>query len=251
MNDRELDDMLNQWADPTVPPTLRENVRAGFRERLSRAVTALPRPRFPRLRFAFAFAGMAAALLLATAAFPQVGRIFSSEDIPYSVDSEFVMYPLDREPRTYLTLTSYSRNAEEVVLTWAMPDHPMAGPIHRTLDFFITFVHGNGKRLPRVPEATATTGCGHNCIRLASESLGPAAQLLSNGCATGTVVGRETILGHETVAVQRPLENGGRGTFWLAPDLGCHSLRTLIEQGSDGSYRRIFEKRALRINPGS
>ena len=60
MNDRELDDMLNQWADPAVPPTLRENVRAGFRERLSRAVTALPRPRFPRLRFAFAFAGMAA-----------------------------------------------------------------------------------------------------------------------------------------------------------------------------------------------
>jgi hypothetical protein len=249
MNDRELDDMLNQWADPAVPPTLRENVRAGFRERLSRAVTALPRPRFPRLRFAFAFAGMAAALLLATAAFPQVGRIFSSEEIPYSVDSEFVIFPLDREARAYLTATSYSRNGKEVVLAWSMIDHPFATPIHRVLGGLITLVHGS----PNATEdATATLGCGHSCFGLAFESLGPPAQLLSNGCVAGTVVGRETILGHATVGVQRPLEGGGRGTFWLAPDLGCHSLRTTIEwPASDGHYQRTREKRALRINPGS
>src|SRR6185503_4712681 len=72
MNDQELDDMLNQWDTPAVPPTMRENVRAGFRERVVRAIPIIPRPRFPRLRFVFGFAGLAAALLLATAAFPQV-----------------------------------------------------------------------------------------------------------------------------------------------------------------------------------
>ena len=246
MNDHELDDMLNQWDPPAVPPTMRENVRAGFRERVVDAIPIIPRRRFPRLRFAFGFAGLAAALLLTTAAFPQVGRMFSSEPVPYTVDSEFVMFPQDREPRTYLTLTSYSRNAKEVVLDWAMPQHPFAGPIHRVLDALITFVHGSPGS-SAAGDASAATGCGHNCIRVATESLGPAAQLLSSGCVTGTVVGRETILGHDTVAVQRTID-AGRGTFWLAPDLGCHALRVVIEDPV--SNRRFVEKRALRINPG-
>jgi hypothetical protein len=249
MNDQELDDMLNQWDTPAVPPTMRENVRAGFRERVVRAIPIIPRPRFPRLRFAFGFAGLATALLLATAAFPQVALMLSSEPIPYSVDSEFVIFPFDREPRAYMTATSYSRNGKEVVLTWSMSDHPFAGPIHRAIGALITLIHGSPEE---ASDATATLGCGHACFGMASESLGPAAQLLSNGCVTGTVVGRETILGHATVAVQRPLEGGGRGTFWLAPDLGCHSLRTSIEwQAPDGHYQRTREKRALRINSGS
>jgi hypothetical protein len=198
-----------------------------------------------------ALAGLAAVLLLATAAFPQMGRMLSSEPIPYSVDSEFVMFPMDREPRAYLTATTYSRNGQEVVLTWSMPDHPFVAPIHRTIGGLITLVHGSHGS-PNAADAVATLGCGHGCLGLESESLGPAAQLLSKGCVTGTVVGRETILGHATVGVQRPLEGGGRGTFWLAPDLGCHSLRTSIEwQAADGKYQRTKEKRALRINPGS
>ena len=249
MNDHELDDMLNQWHTPAVPPTLRENVRAGFRERVIGAIPVVPRPPFPRLRFAFGLIGVAAALLAATAAFPQVGRILSSEPIPYSVDSEFVIFPGDREPRPYMTVTSYSSNGKEVVLTWSMADHPFAAPIHRVLGGLITLVHGSPKE---TSDATAILGCGHACFAMASESLGPPAQLLRNGCVTGTVVGRETILGRETVGVQRPLEGGGRGTFWLAPDLGCHSLRTLIEWPAPGGhYQRTMEKRALRINSGS
>ena len=248
MNDQELDDVLNQWDAPAVPPTLRENVRAGFRERVRNAIPIIPRPRFPRLRFAFAFAGVATALLVATVAFPQVGRMLSSEPIPYSVDSEFVIFPGDREPRAYLTATSYSRNGQEVVLTWSMLDHPFATSIHRVIGGLMTLVHGSPHA---AADATATLGCGHSCFGMAAESLGPAAQLISNGCVTGTVVGRETILGHATVGVQRPLGGGGRGTFWLAPDLGCHSLRTTIEwPAPDGHYQRTREKRALRINPG-
>jgi hypothetical protein len=251
MNDQELDDMLNQWDAPGVPPSLRENVRAGFRQQASRAIRVIPRPHFPLLRVAFALAGVVAVLLLATAAFPQVGRMLSSEPIPYSVDSEFVNFHKDREPRAYVTATTYSRNGQEVVLTWSMPDHPFAAPIHRALSGLITLVHGSHGTADAA-DATATIGCRHNCLGLESESLGPAAQLLSNGCVTGTVVGRETILGHATVGVQRPLDGGGRGTFWLAPDLGCHSLRTSIEwQAADGQYQRTTEKRALRINPGS
>jgi hypothetical protein len=248
MNDHELDDMLNQWDSPAVPPTLRESVHAGFRERVIRAIP-VPRSGFPRLRFALGLIGVSAALLAATAAFPEVGRILSSEPIPYSVDSEFVIFPGDREPRPYLTVTSFSSNGKEVVLTWSMSDHPFAAPIHRVLGELITLAHGRPKE---TADATAILGCGHNCFGMASESLGPAAQLLSNGCVTGTVVGRETILGHATVAIQRPLEGGGRGTFWLAQDLGCHSLRTLIEwPAPDGHYQRTREKRALRINSGS
>src|SRR5262249_2512578 len=235
MNDQELDDMLNKWDTPAVPSSLRENVRAGFRERVIRAIPVIPRPRFPRLRFAFGFAGLVAALLLATAAFPQVGRMLSSEAIPYSVDSEFVIFPMDREPRAYMTATSYSRNGKEVVLEWSMIDHPFATPIHRVIGALITLVRGSPEETSDGP---TTLGCGHSCFGVASESLGPAAQLLNNGCVTGTVVGRETILGHATVGVQRPVGNGGRGTFWLAPDLGCHSLRTTIEvRAPDGNYQ--------------
>ena len=249
MNDHELDEMLNQWDTPAAPPILREKVRAGFREWVIGAIPVIPRPRFPRLRFAFGLVGVAAALLAATAAFPQVGRILSSEPIPYSVDSEFVIFPRDREPRPYMTVTSYSSNAKEVVLTWSMSDHPFAAPIHRVVGGLMSLVHGSPEE---TSDATAILGCGHACFGMASESLGPAAQLLSNGCVSGTVVGRETILGHATVAVQRPLEGGGRGTFWLAPDLGCHSLRTLIEwPAPDGHYQRSMEKRALRINARS
>jgi hypothetical protein len=248
MNDHELDDMLNQWDTPAVRPALRERVRAGFRERAIRAMAVIPRVRFPRLRFAFGFAGLAAALLLATAAFPQVARLLSSEPIPYSVDSEFVMFPVDREPRAYMTATSYSRDGKEVVLTWSMPDHPFVTPIHRTLGALIALFHGSPED---ASEATATLGCGHACFGLDSASLGPAAQLLRNGCETGTVVGRETILGHATVGVQRPLGNGGRGTFWLAPDLGCYSLRTTVEWSvREGQYVRTREKRAVRIHSG-
>jgi len=249
MNDRELDDMLNQWDTPSVPPGMREKVRVGFRERVLRALPVIPRARFPRLRFAFGFAGLAAGLVLATAAFPQVAQMLSSEPIPYSVDSEFVSFPFDREPRAYMTATSYSRNGKEVVLTWSMTDHPLVTPVHRVVGALITLVHGSPKD---TSDATTTLGCGHSCFGTASESLGPAAQLLSNGCVTGTVVGRETILGHAAVGVQRPLEGGGRGTFWLAPDLGCYSLRTTIEwPAPDGHYQRTREKRALRINTGS
>src|SRR5207253_321090 len=123
----------NQWNTPAVPPRLRDNVRAGFRQRVIRAIPVIPRPRFPRLRFAFGLAGLAAAVMATTAAFPQVGRILSTEPIPYSVDSEFVIFPDDREPRPYLTLTSYSSNGKEVVLTWSMSDHRFAAPIHRVL----------------------------------------------------------------------------------------------------------------------
>jgi len=249
MNDRELDDMLNQWDKPAAPPALREKVRAGFHERALRPMSVIPRPRFPRVRFAFGIAGFAAALLAAVAAFPQVSRLFSGAPIPYSVDSEFVIFPRDREPRPYMTLTSYSSNGKEVALTWSMTDHPFATPIHRMLGELMTLVHGSPKE---TSDATAILGCNHSCFGMAVESLGPAAELLSNGCVTGTVVGRETILGYKTVGVQRQLEDGGRGTFWLAPDLGCHSLRTTIEwQAPDGFYHRTREKRALRITSGS
>ena len=166
MNDQELDEMLNQWNAPAAPPSLRENLRAGFRERISRAIPIILRPRFPRLRFAFALAVLAAVLLLATAAFPQVGRMLSSEPIPYSVDSEFVMFPMDREPRAYLTATTYSRNGQEVVLTWSMPDHPFATPIHRVVGALITLVHGSPNE---TSDATTTLGCGHSCFGVASD----------------------------------------------------------------------------------
>ena len=193
---------------------------------------------------------MAAALLLATAAFPQVARMLSSEPIPYSVDSEFVIFPGDREPRAYMTPTSYSRNGKEVVLTWSMPDHPFATPIHRTLGAMITLVHGSPEE---TSDATATLGCGHACFGMASASLGPAAQLLRNGCVTGTVVGRETILGHATVGVQRPLGMAERGDVLACAGSGlllaAHDGR-MVGCGTD-SYVRTREKRALRINPGS
>jgi hypothetical protein len=76
-------------------------------------------------------------------------------------------------------------------------------------------------------------------------------------CAAGSVIGGETILGHSTIAVMRPLPNprptpsrpaAARITMWMAPDLGCFALRLAIEeQRPDGTFRLVSEKQALHV----
>jgi hypothetical protein len=66
----------------------------------------------------------------------------------------------------------------------------------------------------------------------------------------GAVVARETLLNHPTAAVQFPLGENQRMTWWTAPDLGCFALRITTEQKQpDGTFRLVREKRALRVNP--
>lgn len=249
MNDQELDEMLNTWKAPDAPQSLRQRVRAGFD-------TQRPQRARPRFRFAFALAGTAAALLLAAQAFPQAMRIFSSEPIPYEVDSEFVVYRGDNPAHIYLTMTSYNRAGKEVVLTWTMPGNPIVGAVHRTLgsigEFFAQISMSTEEAERAHSEASVVTGCrGHGCVGLASEPLGSASDLLTKGCAFGDVIGRETILGHSTVAVQRS-RGGRRDTYWLAPDLGCFALRVATEyrMPADGEYRLTTERRAVRVLAG-
>lgn len=257
MNDQELDDMLDTWQPPPVPPSLRENVRAGFTARRLSAIAPPSRPS-RRFRFVAALAGIAATLVLAVQAFPQAARLFSGDPIPYTVDSEIVMHPMYRAPRAYMTLTSYNQNGKEVVLTWTFPNNPIVGAIHRSLGQLGSLFSQIAAPFIESPEeaelarnrASVITGCDdHACLNLRTESLGQVSDLLGRGCAIGEVVGRETILGHPTLAVrpQRDGQKGWRRTFWLAPDLGCFALQFEADQEIDGVYRTIFSKRALRV----
>jgi hypothetical protein len=75
-------------------------------------------------------------------------------------------------------------------------------------------------------------------------------------CVDGSVVGRETILGYPTTAVERSVSNpratqerpAARMTLWMAPDLGCFALRIRTEeQGPDGTFHLVSGKQALKV----
>ena len=102
------------------------------------------------------------------------------------------------------------------------------------------------------------SGCGgETCLSLNNWFFVRAATGPSAPCAAGEVVGSETILGHPTTAVMRPMPNAratpnrpaeARITMWMAPDLGCFALRVAIEeQQPEGAFRLVSEKQALSV----
>ena len=70
-----------------------------------------------------------------------------------------------------------------------------------------------------------------------------------NGCAAGPVVGRETILGYPTVAIQWSGSADGRITVWQSPDLSCFPLKLRYERRfPDGNFHLLIERLALKVN---
>lgn len=240
MNDTELDEMLNQWDAPTVNKSLREKVRAGFgalRERPRKRWFAWPSWHIGK----GLLAGMAAAgvffLVVIAQAFPQsfgFGGASPALGFPYFVQSQVTVYAEDGSSRIDAIVRSYSYKGMEIVLDEKHPDNPIQ-------EFIKNFHNGVHYTLLRyvpglvLPESSAKDAWFGAYVK--------------SGCVDkgDVAVGHETILGHATTLIQQTYPDG-RWTAWRAPDLGCFTLRTRMEEPLPvGGYRVTRQRDALGV----
>jgi hypothetical protein len=240
MNDTELDQLLNSWDASPVPASLRACVRAGFHARPERS-------KFPVGRVLIAAVGIGIFLLAVTLALPQTLSLISpTVRAPYIVDSDIVRYGFDGTPSVELSLGSYNNDGSEVVVYETahslLPAIKLGlqaiGPVVGRLTLLFVVSHEQSERAKLIARVSAG---------FEGYWLGSAASLIHSGCVNGPVVGHETILNHQTIAV-RQFSDRQRMTLWMAPDLGCFALRlTREERRSDGTFRLVLKKQATKV----
>jgi hypothetical protein len=255
MNDQELDDILNTWRTPAPLPGFRERIRAGFRPPSRRWFALRPRT------FAVAAAlGAVALLFFVPRADPQ-----PAPAIPWTVDSEFIRYADGGSSSVEMLMTSWMQGGNETVLSRSDPSNPLTtamwqaadaiGPAHDRIVSSLFFDQAKLERIhkSRAERAARTvgavTGCEAHCLAVNHFYFERAQSGAGTPCVASPLVGRDTILGHPTVAFRQRWTEHGRNTVWMAPDLGCIALRSLYEgEEPDGSFKMVSEKRAVRIN---
>jgi hypothetical protein len=265
MNDTELDDILNAWRTPPVPPSLAEHVRAGYTQKQGHGslVTAFWRwiTVHPRTLAACAVVSILTLLIAVPGAHPQ-----PAPAVPWTVESEFLHYAEDGSSSVEMLMTSYVLNGNETVLSRWAPSNPMTtalwstadaiGPVHDRIISRLMFGSAKMEEIHKSREARAArtvgavTGCGPMCLSVSHSFWERAMPGPATGCVAREIAGRDTILGHATTAFQDRWTEHGRMTVWMAADLGCFALRSTYEtQQPDGSFRMVGEKRAVKITP--
>jgi hypothetical protein len=263
MNENELDDILDTWHVPAASPSLRDHVRAGFTRRpdrttflsaLWRWMTIHPRS----LATSAAVAGVAL-LMMVSRADPQ-----PAPAIPWTVDSEFLRYADDGSSSIEMYATSYIEKGAEKILARSAPSNPLKtamwvaadaiGPAHDRIVSRLMFDQAKLDRIHKSREERASrtvgmvTGCGALCLTVDHFFFERATPGPATGCLAGTVVGRDTILGHPVTAFRERWTEHGRMTVWMAADLGCFALRGVYEaEQTDGNFHVVSEKRAVKI----
>jgi hypothetical protein len=229
MNDAELDDILNIWIAPDAPPSLRSRVRAGYRD-------LAPRRSPLRIVFWTTAAGFAVFLFFLTAAFPQTAKLVAAtQKIPFNVTTYLIQIGPNGSLTHELVQTSYLRGGHEVMLSQSIPGNPLATlamsaitGLHLFLGEFVDPLFGGN----REPEP----------------GMQQHAALVAAGCVNGPVVGHETILGYQTVDIQRDNLPDLRTVIAMAPDLSCFPLKTVrSRQNPDGSWRLVWQRHALKV----
>jgi hypothetical protein len=235
MNDTELDEMLNQWGVPPVRAELRERVRSGYATKPNRD----RRRFFAPVGWKGLFAGFATAAILfmfvITAAFPQSLGLFSGGfRIPYLVESEQIRYRADGSENVF-HVTSFMHGADQFVLKVTNPGNPFMSMVQEIASPVHSF-------LLQVAPSTILR-------KQSSDDIARHRALVNNGCVRpgGSAIGQEKILGHVTTVVS----GGGtqeRVTQWMAPDLGCFTLRLIVETPQpDGSFRLSLKSYAVKV----
>jgi hypothetical protein len=229
MNDTELNDILNIWTAPDAPPSLRSRVRVGYRDLA---------PRRSRVRTIFwtTAAGFAIFLFFLTAAFPQTAKLVAAaEKIPFTVTTDLIEIGLNGSLTHELVQTSYLRGGHEVMLSQSIPGNPLATLAMSAITEYHLFLGeivdplfgGNHEPEPGLQQHAA---------------------LVAAGCVNGPVVGHETILGYQTVDIQRDTPPGLITVIAMAPVLSCFPLKIdRSRQNPDGSWRLVWQRHALRI----
>ena len=273
--DHQLSRLLREWQVEDAPPALDTRVLSlrEPRRRLPAPHRLLALVAGSRKSFWAAAVAAFAFLIVVTQAIPQTLKFISPPPPPpYTVDSEYVRYADDGLPAVEMYTTSYTNsNGGEVLLERTIPEHPLGTAVGRTLDAVLPWLSRftlpltvPAKQLEAIRQSAARktvgviSGCGNEtCLVVDHWAFSRAATGPGAPCAAGAVVGHETILGHATIAVVRPLPNTrstpsrpatARITMWMAPDLACFALRLSIEEERpDGSFRLVSEKQALRV----
>jgi hypothetical protein len=253
-----LSKLLHEWQIEGAPPALDVRVLR-ICERPRR------RPLLRRTLWAAALVG-AAFLIVVTQAIPQTLNLLAPPPLPpFAVDSEYFRYGDDGSRTLEMFSMSYTaENGGEVLLGRTIPDHPLGTALGRTLDAVLPVLSRiTAPRIRQSARPRATTvgviSCGAPaCLVLDRWFFSKAESGPTAPCASGSLIGYETILGHPTIGVTRPMPNpratpsrpsAARITMWMAPDLGCYALRLSIEeQQPDGVYRLVSEKQALTVH---
>jgi len=250
MTDSELDEILNKWTAPPVPPLLRERVRAGF-------------PVRPRWAFGWRKSFVAAAVLAAAALFLMATQASPqpTAPIPWTVDSEFLRYADDGSSSIEMYSTSYESNSNEILVSRSMPGNIFKTALASAADALIP-IHNrlmrrfmvDPKLLEQVRRASAhsvgfISGCDpYTCLALDHFGYARAPAGAANGCIEGEIVDRATILNYPTEAVRERWTEHGRMTIWTAPALGCFALKvTQEEELPDGTFHLVAAKHALKV----
>jgi len=249
MTDNELDEILDKWTAPSVPPSLRARVRAGF-----------PAP--PRRTFRWRGSFVAAAILAGAAFFLILSQAFpqSTVPVPWTVDSEFLRYANDGSSSIGMYSTSYESNGNEILLSRTMPGNPFKTAMAWAADVVMPIHNRLARRFmvdPRMLEEVQRahphtigfiTGCDSDmCLLL--DHFGYNRDPAGTGCIDGAVVDRATILNYPTEAVRERWTEHGRMTFWMAPALGCFALKITQEaELPDGTFHLVRAKQALKVN---
>lgn len=254
MTDNELDEMLNQWSPPPVPPSLRAHVRAAFAPGPKRKIS------WTRSLVAAAILAGAAFFLIVTQASPQVPKA----PVPWTVDSEFIRYSGDGSSSIQMFSTSYEFDSNEVLLSRSMPGNPLKTAIGQALDVTLpalnrfhmrllsTVVPGMAERFEQAKRSRRRsvgfiTGCDSQCLTLDHYFYLKAG--VGTSCTDRPIMGHATILNHSTEAVRDRWTENGRMTLWMAPDLACFALKVTYEaQRPDGTFHLVSAKQALKVN---
>src|SRR5688572_13683058 len=222
--DPQLSRLLREWLVEDAPPALDARVLGILK----------PRRRFPIARRILAIASGARKtrwtaavvgitfLIVVTQAIPQTLKLISpATPPPYTVDSEYIRYTDDGVRTVEMFSTSYTNeNGGEVILERTIPDNPLGTAVGRTLDAVFPLLSRltlplmvSSNELEKIKQAPPKTvgvisGCGEKaCLELEKWSFERAESGPNAPCAAGSVVAHETILGHSTIAVMRPLPN--------------------------------------------
>lgn len=213
MNDTELNEILDQWNPPEPPESLRRKTLAAYTATVPHAA--------PRRRVMLWAFGLASFLVVLTVAFPQTVKLVApGEKPPYTVESGINYFAPDGTVEREENITSFNDSRGEAVLSRTIVGSVWGSLLMQMHHFLFGPVRG----------VYADT-----------------ADAVAKGCVTGPLVGRETILHYDTVAIRRE-GSGLRYTVWRAPALACFAMRLVTEtQQPDGSWRRAMERHALRV----
>ena len=244
--DSELASIAASWAAPAPTGSFHSRVARAYASEFPRDAWWKRRSGFGALgKVLLAVATGSVCLLVIAAAFPQTSRLAPLWfKVPCIVDFEFLTYAPDGKATTVAFFTAYPRDGREIILSSSFPDNPLKTLKENILNPTALLLYQLS--LPfRDPRQAADRATFH-------------AKFLSAGCTHGNSVQRESVLGGDsilgfTTTIVRynwpaPAPKG-RTTEWRAPDLNCLTLRYFgEEQRADGTYRRVNERRVLKVS---